>query len=74
MEPRLKEILQQIDLPKLVGYLNFSNGKPDVRFQKSWNQAQQAVAELDYVTPWFTLCKAIQQSMTELQETGGNTF
>ena len=74
MELQLHDIIQQMDLPKVVGYLNFSNGRPDLRFQRSWNEAQHAIDALNQNAPWQLLCNTIQQEMKSLAEQGGSAF
>lgn len=55
MDARFSKVAEQIDLAKVLGYLNFSNGKPDVRFQSAWNDAQQLVAQFEPTQPWQSL-------------------
>lgn len=74
MEFQLHDIIQQMDLPKVVGYLNFSNGRPDLRFQKAWNEAQHATYGLNQQEPWTLLSNTIVKEMKTLAEQGGSAF
>ena len=74
MDSRLASLKDQIDLLKVVGYLNFSNGKPDARFQKAWNQAQAFVAGIDSVQPWNTLCQWLLEQCPTIATQGGSAF
>ncbi|HQR05769.1 MAG TPA: hypothetical protein PLN21_03050 [Gemmatales bacterium] len=74
MDSRLTSLRDQIDLLKVIGYLNFSNGKPDARFQKAWNQAQAFVAGIDPVQPWLTLCQWLLEQCDIVATQGGSAF
>jgi hypothetical protein len=74
VEFQLHDIIQQMDLPKVVGYLNFSNGRPDLRFQKAWNEAQHATYGLNQQEPWTLLSNTIVKEMKTLAEQGGSAF
>jgi hypothetical protein len=74
VDERLQALAEKIDLLKLVGYLNFSNGRPDPRFQASWNQAQSFVAGFDTDRPWLTLSTWLISQFPALQEKGGSAF
>ncbi|MFT3882024.1 MAG: hypothetical protein QM703_20510 [Gemmatales bacterium] len=74
MDSRLSSLKDQIDLLKVIGYLNFSNGKPDPRFQKAWNQAQTFVAGIDPVQPWATLCQWLLEQCDTVAAQGGSAF
>ena len=66
--------LEQIDLSKLIGYLNFSNGRPDARFQQTWDQAQTFVASIDPIQPWATLCNWLLEQCPALSKQAGSAF
>jgi hypothetical protein len=74
VDPRLQALNEMIDLPKLVGYLNFSNGRPDPRFQAIWNQAQTFVAGIDPERPWQTLSSWLVENFPNIQAQGGSAF
>lgn len=74
MDSRLSSLKDQLDLIKVIGYLNFSNGKPDARFQKAWNQAQAFVTEIEPHKPWATLCQWFMEQCDNAATQGGSAF
>ncbi|HWY86159.1 MAG TPA: hypothetical protein VNX28_05520, partial [Gemmataceae bacterium] len=58
----------------LLGYVNFSAGKPDARFQKQLNDVYAALASQGSARPWQDLCTALQDGLKELQETRSAAF
>jgi hypothetical protein len=66
----LKNGLEQtVPLPSLLGYLNFSSGKPDPRFQRNWNEAFSHVAAQGVPTPWLELVRVLGIHLQRLQQT-----
>ncbi|MFO0815494.1 MAG: hypothetical protein U0796_19940 [Gemmatales bacterium] len=74
MESRLLELKKHVDLVKLIGYLNFSNGRSDSRFQKAWNIAQARVSGINDTAPWKTLCDWLYQHADSIVAEAGAAF
>ncbi|HMC65273.1 MAG TPA: hypothetical protein VKI65_10075 [Gemmataceae bacterium] len=57
----------------LLGYLNFSEGRPDPRFQKQLTGAYAFFAQRGEAEPWRALQRALNEKLRELHEssTGG---
>src|SRR5262245_48965674 len=67
--------LQSIpSLQAILGYLNFSEGKPDVRFQKQLNDAFAVFATAQSAKPWADLASALNQVLHELQDSNAAAF
>jgi hypothetical protein len=69
---------ETISLPAILGYLNFSEGKPDGRFQKQINDAYAILAEGVDVPrselaqkPWEALHQVLVQKLEQLKKEGG---
>src|SRR5437660_4926487 len=61
-------------LQGLLGYVNFSTGKPEPRFQKQLNDAYAALACRHGAVPWEELYRALQEGLQTLQQTGSSAF
>ncbi|MCI0377490.1 MAG: hypothetical protein L0215_07785 [Gemmataceae bacterium] len=70
----LKEFESAVPLKGLVGYLNFSEGKADPRFQKQLSDAFAFFAQRDQALPWIELQKALGQGLDALQRDGSSAF
>src|SRR6266404_3962788 len=57
----------------LLGYLNFSEGRPDPRFQKQLNDSFAAVAG-DSQSPWDTLRDRLLGKLNDLHAHGSAAF
>ena len=51
MDERLTELEQSASLSGLLGWLNFSDGRPDPRWQKQFNDAYAFLAERGEAAP-----------------------
>src|SRR5437899_5897865 len=65
-------------LPAILGYLNFSEGKPDSRFQKQLNDAYAALAQGPDAArpeparrPWQALHEILTRKLDELKKESG---
>lgn len=58
-------------LSAILGYLNFSEGKPDCRFEKQLNLAYATLAERGEPTPWIALHEILTERLEGLQKEGG---
>jgi hypothetical protein len=61
-------------LQTLLGYLNFSEGKPDPRFQRLLGETQAFLAERGVRAPWEALHRALKTRLAELQAGGATAF
>ena len=51
MDERYAGLEQAVSVSGLLGYLNFSDGRPDPRWQKQLNDAYAFLVEHDEATP-----------------------
>ena len=55
----------------IVGYLNFSNGTPDVRFQRQWNEFYLLCRATDDKRPWREVRARLEELVAQAQASGG---
>ncbi|MCS7015458.1 MAG: hypothetical protein NZM42_04975 [Gemmatales bacterium] len=60
--------------PQVLGYLNYSAGRPDVRFRRLFNQTYRALAEAGCAEPWQALPGLWQAALERLQRQGQPGF
>jgi hypothetical protein len=58
-------------LSPILGYLNFSEGKPDSRFQKQINEVYALLARQGDPKPWVALHHLLAEKLRELNKEGG---
>jgi hypothetical protein len=58
----------------MLGYLNFSEGKPDPRFQKQLNDAFAHLGSQGVREPWHELHRQLVQKLEELRAAGASAF
>jgi hypothetical protein len=58
-------------LQGMLGYLNFSEGRPDPRFQKALNETCAALAREGVAEPWNVLHERLRAELRRLQQAGG---
>src|SRR5476651_2508975 len=68
------ELSRRFEAGKLLGYLNFSDGRPDPRFRRALADAYGYLAETDDETPWKTLGDWLRASSAGLAESGSAAF
>jgi hypothetical protein len=61
-------------LQGLLGYVNFSTGKPDARFQKQINDVYSQLAAQGSTQPWRDLHAALRDGLETLRQTGSPAF
>ncbi|MBX9624760.1 MAG: hypothetical protein K2X82_13215 [Gemmataceae bacterium] len=61
------ELGRRTDSAKLLGYLNFSDGRPDPRFGKGLADAYGFLAESGDPAPWLALPKWLAHALSELE-------
>jgi len=73
-DDRFAGIDQAVALSALLGYLNFSEGRPDSRFQKQFYDAYVFLAERGSDKPWLDLAAILHAKLYELQTAGSAAF
>lgn len=68
------ELEKQVDVSKILGYLNLSDGKPDPRWQKLVNQAYTHLADHGDKQPWITLIEFLADRLEEMKAAGSAAF
>lgn len=68
------ELSRKTDPAKLLGYLNFSDGRSDPRFQKGLADAYGLLVETGDTAPWTTLPNWLAHSLAELERSGAAAF
>lgn len=69
MDERLTQLEQSASLSGLLGWLNFSDGRPDPRWQKQFNDAYSSLAERGEAAPWQALLDALTAGLRKLHAT-----
>jgi hypothetical protein len=66
--------LDQTAAGALLGYLNFSDGRPDPRWQRQLDDAFARIAQTGAPRPWELLLRALRTSLQELHDAGSAAF
>ncbi|MCS6864122.1 MAG: hypothetical protein RMJ56_10065 [Gemmataceae bacterium] len=66
MDGIFHELSRKTDPAKLLGYLNFSDGRPDARFQKGLADAYAFLMAAGDTTPWRSLVAWLQEALEQL--------
>ncbi len=74
MDDRSTGLDEAVPLTALLGYLNFSEGKPDPRFQKQFNDAYAWLADHGAAEPCKDLHAALQAKLNALHKSGASAF
>ncbi len=74
MDGILHELSHKTDPAKLLGYLNFSDGRPDVRFQRGLADAWGHLQMGGDATPWLTLPRWLTHELVQLEAAGSPVF
>ncbi|HEY7425408.1 MAG TPA: hypothetical protein VH682_14350 [Gemmataceae bacterium] len=74
MEARHAQLEQIVSASALLGYLNFSDGRPDPRWQKQLNDAYTFLAEHGEAAPWQALLDWLSASLRRLHAGGSAAF
>jgi hypothetical protein len=67
-------LAQRVSPAGLLGYLNFSDGRSDPRFQQALNTAYAHFAAEGSATPWRSLYDWLAQQCDELSAAGSSAF
>jgi hypothetical protein len=70
----IQDLENAVPLQGMLGYLNFSTGKPDPRFQKQLSDAYGFLAERGAEQPWQALTDLFRTKLAALQAEGGAAF
>src|SRR5690242_5247063 len=74
VDERYAGLEQAVSVAGLLGYLNFSDGRPDPRWQKQLNDAYAYLAGHGEAAPWSALLEALTAGLRKLQEGGAAAF
>lgn len=58
----------------MLGYVNFSAGKPDLRFQQQLNEAYRVLAERGFSQPWKVLHDFLRARLAAVKAAGSEAF
>jgi hypothetical protein len=74
VDERLAELERQTPASGLLGYLNFSDGRPDPRWQRGFNDAFAFFVKRGDSQPWLALCDWLSIRLEELRAGGTAAF
>lgn len=74
MSERYAGLDQVVSCQALLGYLNFSEGRPDPRFQKQLNEAYGYLADQGSQEPWQDLHHILTARLATLRDSGAAGF
>ncbi len=74
MEQRHAQLEQVASTSGLLGYLNFSDGRPDPRWQKLLNDAFAHYARAGEPRPWEALLEGLAAHLDRLHHSGSSAF
>jgi hypothetical protein len=63
-----------LELEPILGFLNFSEGRPDSRFQRQLNDAYAEIAIRSPETPWLDLRQTLDSALASLKKGGKAAF
>ncbi len=73
-DERITALEQAVPVSGLLGYLNFSDGRPDPRWQRQLDDAYSFLADRGEAAPWQALLEALPVSLRRLNESGATAF
>jgi hypothetical protein len=74
VDERYAQLEKTVSASALLGYLNFSDGRPDPRWQKQLNDVYAFLAEHGEAAPWQALFDWLTDALHRLHEGGGAAF
>lgn len=74
MDASLPGLAERVSPAALLGYLNFSDGRPDPKFQRALNEAYAAVLDARLAEPWTVLCRWLDGQAAALSDGGSSAF
>lgn len=74
MDELYTDLDRVVPLQGMLGYLNFSEGKPDPRFQKQLGEAYAFLTARGLAEPWHALRSGLADKLRELHDSGSAAF
>src|SRR5215831_542269 len=74
VDERYAELERAVSVSGLLGYLNFSDGRPDPRWQKQLNDAFAQLAQKGSPRPWDALLARLRERLAALHAAGSAAF
>src|SRR5438309_2855682 len=74
VDERFADLDRAVAASGLLGYLNFSQGKPDPRWQRQLNDAYAFLAGHDVAEPWNELVGWLVVKLEALRASGAGAF
>jgi hypothetical protein len=74
VDPRYAELDAVVSWQSLLGYLNFSEGKPDARFQKQLSEAYGWLTDGGETAPWTVFRPLLDEHLSRLHASGASAF
>lgn len=74
MDPLLAELTRRHDAGRLLGYLTFSDGRPDPKFRAGIADPFATLADLNDPTPWSTVGRWLLSRAADLEGSGPAAF
>ena len=74
MDGIFHELSRRTDPAKLLGYLNFSDGRPDAKFQKALADAAGFLHTSGEAAPWIAINQWLTQALSALESAGSSAF
>jgi hypothetical protein len=74
MDPHTSDLARRVPPATLLGYLNYSDGRPDPKFQRALDDAFSALADRGLDRPWEVLGRWVSQQADSLRDSGSSAF
>lgn len=74
MDALLPELTRRFDPSKPIGYLNFSDGRPDNKFRSVLADAFRHLLEANSPTPWVTVRRWLLSACDDLEQSGSSAY
>ncbi len=74
MDALLPELTRRFDPSKPIGYLNYSDGRPDPRFRTLLADAYGFLLQSHDPTPWVTVRRWLLAACDDLEKSGSSAF
>src|SRR5258707_11042319 len=74
VQERHAQLEQAVSVSGLLGYLNFSDGRSDPRWQKQLNDAFAHYARAGEPQPWTALLDGLSAHLDKLHQSGSSAF
>lgn len=74
MDISTPDLTDRVAPASLLGYLNYSDGRPDPKFQRALDQAFGLLVERHVPRPWAALGQWLETQATTLQQSGAAAF